>query len=244
MNLKYHIMTFPIRLDKLISQSTDLSRKEVKRLAHKGEILVNGEVVKSPDIKVLESDEVLCQGETIGAIGYRYFMLYKPEGYVSATKDREHMTVLEFIDEPRRDNLSVAGRLDIDTTGLVLLTDDGQWLHQVISPKHQCEKTYLVETLKPLNEKEILKLEQGVWLNNEKARTKPAKLEVVDEYHYRLTITEGRYHQVKRMFASLENKVESLHRERIGGIVLDPDLAPGEYRALTQEEIESVVSGS
>lgn len=237
-------MTFPIRLDKLISQSTDLSRKEVKRLAHKGEILVNGEVVKSTDLKVDESDVVTCQGEPIGAIGFRYFMLNKPEGYVSATKDREHMTVLEFIDEPRKDNLSVAGRLDIDTTGLVLLTDDGQWLHQVISPKHQCEKTYLIETLKPLSDKDIVKLEQGVWLNNEKTRTKPAKLEVIDEYHYRLTITEGRYHQVKRMFAAIENKVESLHRERIGGIHLDPDLFPGEYRALTDDEIQSVTSTS
>lgn len=237
-------MTFPIRLDKLISQSTDLSRKEVKRLAHKGEILVNGEVVKSTDLKVQESDVVTCQGESIGAIGYRYFMLNKPEGYVSATKDREHMTVLEFIDEPRKDNLSVAGRLDIDTTGLVLLTDDGQWLHQVISPKHQCEKTYLVETLKPLSEKDVVKLEQGVWLNNEKTRTKPATLEVVDEYHYRITITEGRYHQVKRMFAAIENKVESLHRERIGGIHLDSDLFPGEYRALTEDEVQSVISSS
>jgi 16S rRNA pseudouridine516 synthase len=237
-------MTFPIRLDKLISQSTDLSRKEVKRLAHKGEILVNGEVIKSPDIKILECDEVVCQGELIAAIGFRYFMLHKPEGYVSATKDKEHMTVLEFIDEPRRDNLSVAGRLDIDTTGLVLLTDDGQWLHQVISPKHQCEKTYLVETLKPLLPKDITKLEQGVWLKNEKTRTKPAKVEVIDEYHYRLTITEGRYHQVKRMFAAIENKVESLHRERIGGILLDPDLLPGEYRALTTEEIQSVLNGA
>jgi 16S rRNA pseudouridine516 synthase len=236
-------MSFPIRLDKLISQSTDLSRKEVKRLAHKGEIRVNGEVVKSTDFKVDESDVVTCRGEPIGALGFRYFMLNKPEGYVSATKDREHMTVLEFIDEPRKDQLSVAGRLDIDTTGLVLLTDDGQWLHQVISPKHQCEKTYLVETLKPLVPKDIKKLEQGVWLKNEKTRTKPAKVEIIDEYHYRLTITEGRYHQVKRMFAAIENKVESLHRERIGGIVLDPDLMPGEYRSLNEQEIYSVLNG-
>ncbi|MEE4243907.1 MAG: pseudouridine synthase, partial [Kangiellaceae bacterium] len=183
---------------------------------------------------------VLCLGEEIAHIDKRYFILNKPEGFVCATKDREHLTVLEFIDEPRKENLSVAGRLDIDTTGLVILTDDGQWLHQVISPKHQCEKVYLVETLKPVTEKQIAKLEKGVWLKNDETRTKPAKVEVIDEYHYRLTITEGRYHQVKRMFGAIENKVESLHRERIGSVVLTDELMPGEYRALSESEIASI----
>jgi len=233
-------MKFPVRLDKLISQSTDLSRKEVKRLAHKELITVNDEVIKSTDYKVQENDVVRCQDEVIGVLHARYFMLNKPVGFVSATKDKEHLTVLEFIEEPRKENLSVAGRLDIDTTGLVILTDDGQWLHQVISPKHQCEKAYLVETVKPLTEKDIKKLEDGVWLNNEKTRTKPAKVDVIDEYNYRLTITEGRYHQVKRMFAALDNHVESLHRERIGGVTLDIDLQPGEYRALTDDEVDSI----
>lgn len=233
-------MKYPIRLDKLISQTTNWSRKEVKRLAHKELITLNGEVIKTTDTKVNESDRVVCDGEVIGELTPRYFMLNKPEGFISATKDREHLTVLEFIDEPRKDNLSVAGRLDIDTTGLVLLTDDGQWLHKVISPKHHCPKTYLVETEKPLSDKQIAKLESGVWLNNEKTRTKPASVEVIDEYHYRLTITEGRYHQVKRMFAAIENHVESLHREQIGAICLDADLQPGEYRALTDSEIASI----
>ncbi|NVJ61608.1 MAG: 16S rRNA pseudouridine(516) synthase RsuA [Gammaproteobacteria bacterium] len=233
-------MKYPIRLDKLISQTTDWSRKEVKRLAHKELITVNGTVEKSTDTKINESDVVVCDGETIGDLTPRYFMLNKPVGFISATKDREHLTVLEFIEEPRKDNLSVAGRLDIDTTGLVLLTDDGQWLHRVISPKHHCVKTYLVETAKPLDEKQIAKLESGVWLNNEKTRTKPATVEVIDEYHYRLSITEGRYHQVKRMFAAIENHVESLHREQIGAIILDPDLQPGEYRALTDSEVASI----
>jgi len=235
-------MKFPIRLDRFISQSTDFSRKQVKRLLKDGEITVNQEPVFQADLKIDESDKVSVVGEVLGELTPRYFMLNKPEGFVSATKDREHMTVLEFIDEPRKENLSVAGRLDIDTTGLVLLTDDGQWLHQVISPKHQCEKCYLVETQSPLSDKAIHKLEQGVWLNNEKKRTAPAVVTVVDEYHYRITITEGRYHQVKRMFAAVDNHVEALHRERVGGIILDQQLAPGEYRALTTEEIASIAA--
>ncbi len=231
---------FPMRLDRFISQSTDYSRKQVKILLKRGEVEVNGEIVKQPEQKILNSDRVLLAGEPLNQLELRYFMLNKPVGFVCANKDLEHMTVLEFIDEPRRENLSIAGRLDIDTTGLVLLTDDGQWLHQVISPKHECEKIYLVETISPLDEKTIKKLEQGVWLKNDKTRTRPAQIEVIDEYHYRVTITEGRYHQVKRMFAAVENKVETLHREKIGDIHLDPDLAPGEYRALTLEEIKSI----
>ncbi|NVJ49668.1 MAG: 16S rRNA pseudouridine(516) synthase RsuA [Gammaproteobacteria bacterium] len=233
-------MKFPVRLDRLISQATDHSRKQVKYLLKDGYVTVNGEIERQAQRKVNQDDRVELMDEPIGEASARYFMLHKPQGFISATKDKEHLTVLEFIDEPRRENLSVAGRLDIDTTGLVLLTDDGQWLHQVISPKHQCEKAYRVETTKPLDQKAIAKLEQGVWLNNEKTRTAPAQIEVIDEYHYRIIITEGRYHQVKRMFAAVENHVESLHRERIAGIVLDSALAPGEYRALTQAEIESV----
>ena len=172
--------------------------------------------------------------------GHRYFMLHKPQGYVCANKDKEHLTVINLIEEPRAENLSVAGRLDIDTTGLVLLTDDGQWLHRVISPRHHCTKVYYIETERVIDERQRNKLEQGVWLNHEKTRTRPAQLETIDEYHYRLTLTEGRYHQVKRMLAAIDNHVESLHREQIGAIRLDPLLAPGEYRPLSVQEIESI----
>lgn len=236
-------LKFPMRLDRFIAQSTDYSRREVKYLLRDGEVTVNGEVIKTADSKINSDDKITLAGEAMEQLDHRYFMLHKPVGFVCATKDKEHLTVLEFIEEPRIENLSVAGRLDIDTTGLVLLTDDGQWLHQVISPKHDCEKVYLVETKTPVNEKQIKKLEKGVWLTSENKRTKPAKIEVIDEYHYRLTITEGRYHQVKRMFGAIDNHVESLHRERVGGVLLDESLAPGEYRALTQTEVDSIANG-
>ncbi len=234
-------LKFPMRLDRFISQSTDYSRKQVKLLIKNGEVRVNNDNACSAELKITADDTVWLGDEILGELTPRYFMLHKPEGFICATKDQDHLTVMEFIDEPRKDNLSVAGRLDIDTTGLVLLTDDGQWLHQVISPKHDCEKVYLVETLKPVSDKDIAKLEKGVWLKSEEKRTKPAKVEIIDEYNYRLTITEGRYHQVKRMFGAIENKVESLHRERVGGIQLDPDLMPGEYRALTETEVQSIL---
>ncbi len=155
--------------------------------------------------------------------------------------DPDHPTVLYFLDEPVAWKLHAAGRLDIDTTGLVLMTDDGQWSHRITSPRHHCEKTYLVTLESPVADDTAEQFAKGVQLHNEKDLTKPAVLEVITPTQVRLTISEGRYHQVKRMFAAVGNHVVELHRERIGGITLDADLAPGEYRPLTEEEIASVV---
>jgi 16S rRNA pseudouridine516 synthase len=167
-------------------------------------------------------------------------MLNKPQGYVCSTDDPDHPTVLYFLEEPVAYKLHAAGRLDIDTTGLVLMTDDGQWSHRITSPRHQCEKTYLVTLENPLADDTAAQFEAGVQLHNEDSLTKPAQLEQVDERVVRLTISEGRYHQVKRMFAAVGNHVVALHRERIGGIVMDEDLEPGQYRPLTEQEIASV----
>jgi 16S rRNA pseudouridine516 synthase len=138
------------------------------------------------------------------------------------------------------DELHFAGRLDVDTTGLVLLTDDGKWSHRITSPKHKCDKTYYVWLADPVGEDYAERFKQGIELRNEREATLPAKLDVITEHEVRLTIREGKYHQVKRMFAALGNKVEALHRERIGDIVLDEELEPGEYRYLTEQEINSV----
>ena len=148
--------------------------------------------------------------------------------------------MLYFLDEPVAHKLHAAGRLDIDTTGLVLMTDDGQWSHRITSPRHHCEKTYLVELENPLEEGVAEQFAKGVQLHNEKDLTKPAVLEVITPTEVRLTISEGRYHQVKRMFAAVGNHVVGLHRERIGDITLDASLEPGEYRPLTEDEIASV----
>ncbi|SHG24867.1 16S rRNA pseudouridine516 synthase [Microbulbifer donghaiensis] len=233
-------MASAIRLDKAVSQVTDLSRAEVKRAAKAERITVNGEVVTDPATKIDIADTLCLDGEPLLEPGPRYLMLHKPLGYVCATKDSEHPTVLDLIDEPNKHKLHIAGRLDIDTTGLVLLTDDGQWSHMVTSPRRHCDKTYYAHLADRIGEDAVEKFAKGIWLDNEKKRTKPARLEILFANEVRITISEGRYHQVKRMFAALGNKVLELHRERIGDIVLSDDLEEGDYRYLTPEEVASV----
>lgn len=229
-----------MRLDKYVSHVSDLSRKEVKRLLRAGYITVDGETIKDPSTYISETMEVCVDGEPLEAPRPRYFMLHKPQGYVCVTKDRDHPTILELIDEPNKDKLQIAGRLDIDTTGLVLITDDGKWNHAITSPKRECKKTYYVTLASDIQSDTGKQFATGVKLDGELKPTLPAELEVLFSNEARLTISEGKYHQVKRMFAAVGNKVEELHREQVGAIVLDPDLEPGEYRELTADEVLSV----
>ena len=230
-----------MRLDKFLSQQLGVSRALVLRELRNKRVTVDGEIVKTGAMKISPEQRVEFDGNVLDQItGPRYFMLNKPQGYVCSTDDPDHPTVLYFLEEPVAYKLHAAGRLDIDTTGLVLMTDDGQWSHRITSPRHQCEKTYLVTLENPLADDTAAQFEAGVQLHNEDSLTKPAQLEQVDERVVRLTISEGRYHQVKRMFAAVGNHVVALHRERIGGIVMDEDLEPGHYRPLTEQEIASV----
>lgn len=226
-----------MRLDKFLADNSLYSRAQIKRLMHREEVTVNGEVVKDPGFKVTDTDEVVLEGEAMRAVGLRYFMLHKPKGYVCSTDDPEHSSVLALLDDKERFGLHMAGRLDLDTTGLVLLTDDGQWSHRVTSPKHDCAKRYRVWLDDPLIDDAEQRFEEGVQLRGERHLTKPATLERVSETEVLLTISEGKYHQVKRMFAALDNKVVDLHREAIGPLELDASLAEGEYRPLTAEEV-------
>lgn len=230
-----------MRLDKFLSQQLGISRSLVARELRAGNVMVDDEVVKSGSMQVGIDNEVAYDGNVLVQVtGPRYFMLNKPEGYVCSTDDPTHPTILYFIDEPVAQKLHAAGRLDIDTTGLVLLTDDGQWSHRITSPKHHCEKTYRVQLSEDIGDDVAVQFEQGVMLNGEKSLTKPAQLEIISPRDVRLTISEGRYHQVKRMFAAVGNHVCGLHRERVGDIRLDEQLEPGEYRPLTEAEIESI----
>ena len=164
-------------------------------------------------------------------------MLHKPQGYICSHEDGDYPTIYQFFDYPLSARLHSAGRLDVDTTGLVLLTDDGQWSHRITSPKFHCEKTYLVTLDDPVEANYVQACADGILLRGEKELTKPATLEILDDYNVNLTLSEGRYHQVKRMFAALGNKVVGLHRWKIGNVVLDEHLAEGEFRSLTEEEI-------
>lgn len=229
-----------MRLDRLLSAVTDLSRSEAKRAIRNGEIRVDGDIAGDGGAEVAAGALVTWQGRALRAPGPRHFMLHKPDGYVCAAKDRQHLTVLDLLDEDNVDSLHVAGRLDIDTTGLVLLTDDGQWSHRITSPKTDCAKTYWLQTAEPIPAQAVEQFARGLFLHSEKQRLKPAQLEILDERSARLTISEGKYHQVKRMFGAIGNAVTRLHRERIGNIALDTALAPGEYRPLSAAEIAGV----
>ncbi|MFD1802375.1 16S rRNA pseudouridine(516) synthase RsuA [Mixta tenebrionis] len=230
-----------MRLDKFLSQQLEVSRAIAARELRAKRVTVDGEIVRDGAFKVQPEHQVEYDGNLLQLqVGPRYFMLNKPQGYVCSTEDPDHPTILWFIEEPTAWKLHAAGRLDIDTTGLVLLTDDGQWSHRITSPRHHCEKTYLVTLESPLREDTAQIFAAGVQLHGEKAPTKPAVLEALSDTEARLTISEGRYHQVKRMFAAVGNHVVALHRERIGAIALDAALEPGEYRPLTAEEIASV----
>lgn len=229
-----------MRLDKFIAEQTGLTRSQAAKALKSGVVSVNEEIEKSGARKVSAEDIIRYEGELLEWLeGGQYFMLYKPQGYVCSHDDGEYPTVFQFFDYPLMNKLHTAGRLDVDTTGLVLLTDDGQWSHRITSPKHHCEKTYLVTLADPVEAFYAQQLAEGILLRGEKEPCLPAKMEILDDYNVNLTISEGRYHQVKRMFAALGNKVEALHRWRIGDIVLDESLEEGEYRALSDEEIGS-----
>lgn len=229
-----------MRLDKYISNATDLSRTDVKKLIKAGQVSVDDDIATNSAQKISSTQTISIDGSTIQLLKNRYFMMNKPLGVVSATKDHSNPTAIDLIYEHRNDQLQIAGRLDIDTTGLLLITDDGQWNHIVTSPRTDCKKIYLVELENPVGEDYQRKLEAGIALEGEKRRCLPATMEVIDDHHIRLCISEGKYHQVKRMMTSLGNEVVNLHRLQIGGIELDPELEPGDYRSLTKEEIASI----
>ena len=233
-----------MRLDKFIAEQTGLTRSQANKALRQSAVQINGEIVKNGAHKVNPSDQILFEDRLLEWLAPgQYFMLYKPEGVVCSNDDGDYPTIYQFFDYPLAGKLHSAGRLDVDTTGLVLLTDDGQWSHRITSPKYHCDKTYLVTLADPVEAHYAQKLSEGLLLRGEKTLTKPAALEVMDDYNVNLTISEGRYHQVKRMFAALGNKVVALHRWKIGELELDQSLQEGEYRPLTAAEIELFTRG-
>lgn len=231
-----------MRLDKFLSQNSDSSRSLIQQAIKAGRVSVNNVIAKKGDQKLVGDEIITLDGSIVEAFKTRYLMLHKPLGYVCANSDSDYPVVVDLIRLPRWQELQIVGRLDIDTTGLVLLTDDGQWNHRITSPRHECDKVYRVTTANPISTETAALFAAGVQLHGEKTPTRPAQLELISSHEARLKIHEGKYHQVKRMFAAAGNHVVALHRESIGSIQLDPALAPGEYRALTAGEIKSVAS--
>lgn len=226
------------RLDKIIASQTEYSRKDVKYLALNKKLTVNGEIVRRSDIKVdPEKDEIAINGKPMLVKKYVYLILNKPEGYISATEDKSQATVLELIPEEFKcREVFPVGRLDKDTTGLMILSDDGEFAHNILAPKKHVEKEYEVTVDIKVTEEMKQGFLEGVDLNDGVCKT--AILEITGDYTANVTLTEGRYHQIKRMFGCFGAKVVKLHRTRMGKLVLPNDLEVGESRELTEEEIK------
>ncbi len=233
-----------MRLDKLLSQMQVGTRSQVKEYIRNGNITVNGLVVKKPDYKADEQKDHICfMGKALKFQKFTYYMLNKPSGVVTATKDNRDRTVMDLMQDAVGKDLFPVGRLDKDTEGLLLITNDGALSHRLLSPKKHVEKTYYVECEGTLSSEGILMLEQGVDIGDEK-RTLPAGVSNVKQsdgtYSMLLTITEGRFHQVKRMIGAVGGTVTYLKRISFGGLVLDETLEKGTWRALRQEEMEQL----
>ena len=229
------------RLDKFLTELNIGSRSEVKSYIQKGYVTVDGVVVKKPETKVLEESIVTFKGEVLNYEEFSYFMLNKPAGVVSATTDHYDKTVIDFFkDEPCK-NLFPVGRLDKDTEGLLLITNDGALGHRLTSPRHHVEKTYYVKLQNCIKKEHVCMLEDGVDIG-EKKPTQPSKVEIISDDEVYITITEGKFHQVKRMFEVVSNKVVYLKRMSMGTLKLDENLELGAYRKLTEDEISSLLT--
>ncbi len=228
------------RIDKVISNQTGYSRKEVKELVRAKRVKVNDQLVLKSDEKVdLEKDHLFLDERELIIQKYVYLILNKPKGYVSATEDKNDLTVLELVpDEYRHRNLFPAGRLDKDTTGMMIITDDGEFAHEILAPKKHVTKTYLVTVDIPLTKEMQEGFLQGVELIDGVCKT--STLEILDEYHAKVILTEGRYHQIKRMFGVYKAKVLELKRVSMGNLFLPDDLEEGQCRELTEEELRRV----
>lgn len=233
-----------MRLDKYLADMGEGTRQEVKKYIRRGSVTVNGELVRSPERKVDERDQICLDGRKVSYAAEEYFMLNKPAGVVSATEDKRDRTVLDLIREKKRKDLFPVGRLDKDTEGLLLITNDGALSHRLLSPRHHVDKTYYVEVQGYVTEETRAAFQRGVNIGTEEEPlvTMPARLEILEAgqslSRVRLTIREGKFHQVKRMFLSQGMEVSYLKRESMGSLRLDDSLAPGEYRPLTEHEIK------
>lgn len=224
------------RLDRFLGQRLQCSKKQAQVLLSARVVSVDGVITNDPQQPIDEFSKVECQGKTIQARDRHYVMLHKPAGVVSATVD-EQATVLDLIDEPYKAELHIAGRLDKSSTGLLLLTNDGRWSKLLSDDAIGFEKTYQVTVRDPISDECVQAFEQGVYFEYENLTTMPAVLNRLEPCHAQVKLTQGRYHQIKRMFGRFRNPVLSIHRTAMGPITLDTSLKPGDYRILTDQEV-------
>lgn len=234
-----------MRLDKFLSEMGIGTRSEVKKLLKSQKVTVNGETITKPETKIDTDKDIVCyNNKQLVYEKYEYYMFHKPAGCVSATEDNIHKTVMDYITDTVHDDLFPVGRLDIDTEGLLLITNDGALAHNLLSPAKHVAKTYYAKIDGMVTDEDVNLFEKGVDIGGEKP-TKPAKLTILKSKpisEIELTIIEGKFHQVKRMFEAVGKRVTYLKRISMGPLVLPDDLKAGEYRKLTAEEINLLIN--
>ncbi|MEN3942392.1 pseudouridine synthase [Prosthecobacter sp. SYSU 5D2] len=227
-----------MKLDRFLAKQSSLGRSAAHRLIAARRVAVDGQVCTDNQQEVSRFHQITLDGTVLQrAQRALYLMLHKPVGILSATSDPVHPTVMDLIDDPDKHTLHIAGRLDRSTSGLVLLTNDGRWSKRLTEPLERVPKVYLVDTAEDILPEAVAAFAAGFYFHTEDLTTLPAGLEILAPRQARVTLYEGRYHQVKRMFHRVQNRVTALHRESIDGIRLPADLAPGQWRNLTVEEV-------
>lgn len=225
------------RLDQYIATLASIKRKDVKALLAQGRVEVDGQPATDGAQVIDQFSHIRFDGEVTQAKLRRYVMLNKPIGVVSATTDKKHTTVIDLLDQPYLDQLHIVGRLDFNSTGLMLLTNDGRWSKRLSLPENKLIKRYRVIVEKPLSDDYITAFKQGMVFDYEGITTLPADLIILNKFEAEVGLVEGRYHQIKRMFGRFDNKVLKLHRFAVGPLQLDDKLAPGQSRELTPTEV-------
>ena len=231
------------RLDKILSTQLNISRTDAKQMIKKGRVSVNGIPAKSGDVKVVDADIVAVDGNEISYSRFVYIMMNKPKGVISASDGKGEKTVVDLVpSDMQRRGLFPAGRLDKDTTGFVLLTDDGEFAHSILAPSRHIDKTYVVTLDKPVTPEAVADFRSGMELNGEKLLQADAEIISEDATVCRVVLRQGLYHQIKRMFKKHGLTVLELKRVKMGNLPLDDSLLPGECRYLSQKELDLICS--
>jgi 16S rRNA pseudouridine516 synthase len=225
-----------MRLDKFICKSTTLNRREAIAEIAAGAVCINGAIEINDATQVHENNCIILNGEKLKARDFRYIMIHKPAGTICSNIDEIYPSLFNYLDVENVSELHIAGRLDAETTGMVLITDDGRWSFNIMAPATQCSKVYRVGLSRAINDDIAATFKKGLKLQGEKQLTRPAILDIITSKEVLLSLTEGKFHQVKRMFAATGNRVVSLHREKIGDLCLDVNI--GQWRHLTADEIQ------
>jgi 16S rRNA pseudouridine516 synthase len=232
------------RLDRFISSQLGINKREVRMILAQARVKVDGVLAKDIGQIVDKFSHVMFDDQVLQQESPRYLMMHKPIGVISATKDQQHQTVMDLLGAETRADLHIAGRLDLNSSGLLLLTNDSSWSQRLTAPEKKVTKRYLVELAKPLTQEMVAAFAKGMYFAFEDITTRGAELEIVQPCLARVSLVEGRYHQIKRMFGRFRNPVLKLHRYAVGNLQLDPELMPGQTRPLTAQEVAHIDNDS